>query len=138
MRFTRKSAIQINEHRQSLLSLCRICAKLLSRRSRRQYSCHDHAEAIQGAFDVDVATDQAELHPPSVCEQCWMIAKRWKTAQSTGRLYRPIQKAVLGKIMTAAVCVLHAKRAAKMQRVDVLRLSGQRFRADLRKTAWKL
>ena len=47
-------------------------------------------------------------------------------------------EAVLGKIMTAAVCVLHAKRAAKMQRVDVLRLSGQRFRADLRKTAWKL
>ena len=84
----------MNEHRQSLLSLGRICAKLLSRRSRRQYSCQDHVEAIQDAFDVDVATDQAELHPLSVCEQCWVIAKRWKTAKSTGRLYRPIQKAV--------------------------------------------
>ena len=84
----------MNFHCQTLLFLCRICAKLLSRRSRRQYSCRKHAEAIKGAFDVDVTTDQAELHPPDICERCRMITQRWKSLIRTGRLYRLSQKAV--------------------------------------------
>ena len=108
-RSTRKSAVQMNCNGQSLLSFCRICAKLLSRRSRRR---RKHAEALKGAFDVDVTTDQAELHPPDICERCRMITQRWKSSISAGRQYRPSQKAVAWEHHESGSCFageMHSK-----------------------------
>ena len=108
-RSTRKSAVQMNCNGQSLLSFCRICEKLLSRRSRRR---RKHAEALKGAFDVDVTTDQAELHPPDICERCRMITQRWKSSISTGRQYRPSQKAVAWEHHESGSCFageMHSK-----------------------------
>ena len=74
----------MDHHKKCLLSLCRVCSKLISSRARRTKDCAECATAIKEAFLIDIANDSSELHPSKLCESCIDVTARHKVAKEAG------------------------------------------------------
>lgn len=84
----------MEEHRKSLLSLCRICTKKLGRVSydckapaakKRRDDNISNAQLITQLFHHDVHTDHPDIHPPKFCNSCYLIMRKMRT---TAGVYR--------------------------------------------------
>lgn len=72
----------MEEHKQALLNLCRLCGGNLNR-SRESYLCHTHKDNIYKAFQIDLDDDSDIIHPPRFCENCnASIARKMKALAS--------------------------------------------------------
>ena len=85
--------LKIEFLRRSLLSLCRICAKLISTRSRGNFDCSSCSDLLKEAFAIDVAGDDKDFHPGKLCEKCHATALQFCTVRKAGKLYRTSQTA---------------------------------------------
>ena len=51
------------------------------------HKCTLHMAMLKSTFEVDVASDQPEVHPPFFCNSCYAAVKRHSTAASKGIPY---------------------------------------------------
>ena len=103
----------MDHHKKCLLSLCRVCSKLISSRARRTKDCAECATAIKEAFLIDIANDSSELHPSKLCESCIDVIARQKVAEEAGQMYRSTQNVVSSWPphfdKSCYICDLHCK-----------------------------
>ena len=75
----------MDEHRQNLGSLCRICTKKLGRVS---YSIQQKAALVEECFHISVSSDNPDIHPGRFCNSCKLTMRRMTNAHAKGAVYR--------------------------------------------------
>ena len=75
----------MDEHRQNLGSLCRICTKKLGRVS---YSIQEKAGLVEECFHISVSSDNPDIHPGRFCNSCKLTMRRMTNARAKGVVYR--------------------------------------------------
>ena len=69
---------------------CRVCGGRVQKAKRRQpvYQCAQYKVALHCTFNIDVATDDVEIHPTSFCNSYYAAVRRQTTASSKGLPYQ--------------------------------------------------
>ncbi len=73
---------ELNKH-------CRVCGGRLQKAKRRAavHTCILHTEALKATFELDVTTDDADVHPQAFCNGCYAAIQRNSTAMMKGLPY---------------------------------------------------
>ena len=72
----------LDEHRQILSQLCRICGERLMKskdRYENSFPCDSRKELLYSAFGIKVHEDDQETCPPKFCHKCYKLASRGGT-----------------------------------------------------------
>ena len=80
-------------HQEQLKKCCRVCGKRLlkakgTKGKSHVFKCCQNSAQLQKAFDINVQTDEALVHPEYFCLSCRSIAKRKIQASADGVAYR--------------------------------------------------
>ena len=51
------------------------------------HECALHMAELESTFEVDVASDEPEVHPQFICNRCYAAVRRHSTAASKGLPY---------------------------------------------------
>ena len=76
------ATLGIDEHRQMLSQLCRICGERLMKskdRYENSFPCANREELIFSAFGIKVHEDDPETCPSKFCHKCYKLASRGGT-----------------------------------------------------------
>lgn len=67
--------------------VCRVCAKRLRRVS---YEACDakYKDNLKQVFDIDVSTDDAQIHSSRFCHLCYNVMKRYEKAKEHGKHFK--------------------------------------------------
>ena len=73
----------------NLEKYCRVCGGRLQRAKSKAatYKCTEHTEELRALFQVDVLSDDPDVHPQLFCNGCYAAVRRHSTAVSKGIPY---------------------------------------------------
>lgn len=63
----------MDQHRENLLHLCRLCGQRYGRNERVTYSTWDYAERLEASMMVNVRLDNEDIHPKKFCNSCYRV-----------------------------------------------------------------
>ena len=68
------------KHTENLLKLCRLCCKLLK---KKHYLVQKYIDQIAQVFFINITHDEAHIHPPSMCQKCYLLMRTSLDREST-------------------------------------------------------
>ena len=69
----------MNQHKDCLLKVCRLCGEHRANQEDRNPVLKEHfASDIKAALDISIAGDVVGIHPPHICKPCELKLRRWK------------------------------------------------------------
>ena len=108
------SCWRMEEHRNNLMQLCRVCGRRLSRkRGKTTHSCHDYVALLKAIMSIDTCLDHEDVHPKRFWNDCYRSMTKYVSTYK--RVYLGI---------TLHVCVYH--------RIAVLTYVTNQFWLNLR------
>ena len=71
-------AIQSHLHKDSLLGLCRICGERAKKSAEKIIPklCASYPADILQVYRVNISNDDVNLHPPKMCNRCYLMMKK--------------------------------------------------------------
>ena len=73
-------------HSTALENLCRICGKLLISH-RVTHCCTDYPNQLVVTFGVTITSDNPKIHPPTLCNNCYLAMRESENRQKKGKSY---------------------------------------------------
>ena len=67
----------MDEYRQRLLHLCRVCERRELHTKRQSNECKMYSEQLHGPFGIDVGDNNASIHPPPFCTEFFDVIVRF-------------------------------------------------------------
>ena len=83
--------MESNNHISNLEKICRICCKGLDK-TRRCKEVALYKELIWNYFHIDIQSDNRDVHPTCICEQCRKIllkVEKFPSKNAEGKIYHP-------------------------------------------------
>ena len=112
----------------SLEKYCRVCGGWLQRAKSKAatYKCTEHTEELRALFQVDVSSDEPDVHPQSFCNGCYAAVRRHSTAVWKGTPYRHSIEVFTWEKHTDEEC---AVRIIQFRSVHFMKLQNSVFRS---------